>query len=115
MALKAMGRNEQADLEAAVWDATRTKGEALTTGEYNNVVEMANMKRELQDLMASQGTNAPKLYAPRVDSLIARGGSSAPVKMPKVEELQAKSVQTQDKIERICQRLLNSAEKYLTI
>lgn len=115
MALKAMGQGRQADIEAAIYDATRTKGEKLTADEYNEVVGMAGMKRELQDLMASAQSTAPQLYAPRVDSLIARGGSAAPVKMPEVEKLQSQSVKTQEKIAQLCQRLLNSAQDWNTI
>jgi hypothetical protein len=110
-----MGRGEQADIEAAIYDATRTKGEKLTADEYSEVIGMAGMKRELQDLMASTRSTAPQLNAPRVNDLIARGGSSAPVQMPKIENLQSQSVKTQEKIAVLCQRLLNTAQDWNTV
>ena len=111
-ALRASGRGKQADLDAAVWQATTTKGSALTEDEYARVIEMATAKHDLN--IATRGMSGGLDYAPRVNSLVARGGSEAPVAMPKVEELQNKTFTAVEKIETACEKILSSIDDWLT-
>lgn len=113
-ALRASGRGKQADLDAAVWQATTTKGSALTEDEYARVIEMATAKYDLNAALKRGGASNLDL-APRVNSLIARGGSEAPVKMPKVEDLQSRTLTSVDKIQQITNRILSSIDDWTTV
>jgi hypothetical protein len=73
---------------------------------------MVDARRALEASM--QKSTSPELYAPRVNSLIARGGSSAPVKMPEVEKLQTKQLDAQNRTNVIAQRILNSIDAWTT-
>lgn len=112
-ALRATGQGKQADIEAAIWSATQAKGSALSGDEYDKTVEMATLKHELSQAMQNRPGGVD--FAPRVNSLVARGGSEAPVKMPGVESLQAKSLAQQEKIARITDQIFNRMEDWLTI
>lgn len=112
-ALRMSGRVEQADMEAAVWSATQAKGEALTGDEYDRVIEIAQAKRELAALQNGIGDSLN--YAPRVNSLVARGGSEAPVKMPHVEELQSKTLNNVERITKITDDILDKMDDWLTV
>ena len=110
-AMRASGQGKQADIDSAIWQATQTKGEALTGDEYSRIVEMTKARSELASLQVASPLN----YAPRVNSLIARGGSEAPVKMPKVEELQSRTLSNVEKILLTSERILGSIDDWITI
>ena len=93
-ALRLQGRSKEADVESAVRSAREAAGGYLTKDQESQVRKLALMEHKLSTISIS----APELYAPRVNSLIARGGSAAPVKMPKVEEYQAKTLSAVDKM-----------------
>lgn len=112
-ALRASGMGRQADLDSAVWSATQAKGSALTDEEYARIVEMETANYELNQAMKNLVSGID--FAPRVNSLIARGGSEAPVAMPKVEDLQAKTLSSVDKISRITTQILTSIDEWITI
>lgn len=113
-ALRATGQAERADIDAAVWAATQAKGSALDQDEYNKTVEMASLKYQLNQAMQNRAAGGVD-FAPRVNSLVARGGSEAPVKMPGVESLQAKSLAQQEKIARITDQIFNRMNDWMTI
>lgn len=109
-ALKVMGRGRQASQEEALLAATQKKGEELTPEERANVLRFTNMRFDMQAL-AGAGMSNIQDFAPRVNSLIARGGSDAPVSMPKVEELQYQSVSQLKRLNDAATRLLYAIEK----
>ena len=107
-AMRAMGKDREADIEEAL------TGELGMSGiDPKTIIEMVDAKRALAQLQNAQ-TTSPQMYAPRVNSLIARGGSSAPVKMPEVEKLQMKQLDAQNKANQIAQRILNSLDSWTT-
>ena len=112
-ALRATGQGKQADIDAAVWAATQAKGSALDEDEYNRTVEMATLKHELNQALQNRPSGVD--FAPRVNSLVARGGSEAPVKMPGVESLQAKSLAQQERIARIADQIFGKLDEWITI
>lgn len=109
-ALRASGQGKQADIEAALWNAAKTKGSDLTEDERSQVIDMTNLKRELSSISFS----APQDYGPRVNSLMARGGSEAPVKMPALEDIQTKTLDTVEKIQRLVDRINDNIDDWLT-
>lgn len=113
-ALRATGRGKQAAAEEALLEAEQRKGEPLTDEERKNAIELSNSRYELAS-MKNAATTMPESLAPRVNSLIARGGSSAPVKMPKVEEYQAKQLNVQENLSKTAQRILDKIDNFGTI
>ena len=109
-ALRISGQGKQADIEAALWNAAKTKGSDLTEDERSQVIDMTNLKRELSSISFS----APQDYGPRVNSLMARGGSEAPVKMPALEDIQTKTLDTVEKIQRLVDRINDNIDDWLT-
>ena len=81
-----------------------------STDEYSTVVNMANRKFELENFKVA----APLDYAPRVNSLVARGGSDAPVSMPKIEDLQAQTLNNVKNIKDLAARFLDAVESWGT-
>jgi hypothetical protein len=77
------------------------------------VIERVKMRRALSASM--EPSLAPQIFAPRVNDLIARGGSAAPVKMPKVEDLQSRTLSSVDKIGLTANRILNNINEWLTV
>lgn len=112
-ALRASGQGKKADIDAAVWSATQAKGSALTDDEYARIVDMTTAKHDLNTALHGMGGGMD--YTPRVNSLIARGGSEAPVKMPKVEDLQSRTLTSVDKIQQITNRILSSIDDWTTV
>ena len=107
-AMRALGMDREADIEEAL------NGELGMSGiDPNTIIEMVDARRALEKAM--QTSTSPELYAPRVDSLIARGGSATPVKMPKVEDLQSKQLNAQNKTNQIAMRILNQMDGWNTI
>lgn len=109
--LRKTGRSQQADIENAVLNATNAKGSDLTGDEYNRIVEMTKARAELNNLQMASPVN----FAPRVNSLLARGGSEAPVKMPKVEELQSKTYSSVEQIKTIADKICGELAGFGTI
>ena len=112
-ALRASGRGRQADIEAAVRSAEQANGgEKLSPEDYARTVNIAKARYALSHMQ----TGAQALdYAPRVNSLVARGGSATPVKMPKIEELQSKSLRTQESINKTASAILKKVDEWALI
>jgi hypothetical protein len=110
-AMKIQGRGREAAVQEAIYNETKAQGQPLDAATIRDITERTNMRYALQNLSVS----SPQLYAPRVDSLIARGGSAAPVKMPKVEDLQSKTLSSVDRIQRITDRIMNKIDAWATI
>lgn len=108
MALRATGQDERADIEDAIYAETQAQGVPLDAATKSEIAARVKARRALQSAM--QTSTSPELYAPRVNSLIARGGSSAPVKMPKVEELQSRQLDATNKTNQIANRILNQMD-----
>ena len=113
MALRRLGRDEQADIEEALYSETQAQGAPLDKATRADLIARVKARRALSAAM--QTSTSPELYAPRVNSLIARGGSSAPVKMPEVEKLQNKQLDAANKTNQIAQRILNQMDNWNTI
>ena len=113
-ALRAIGQGRQAAAEEALLSAEQRKGDALTDEERKKTIALSNSRFDL-DRLKTVATTDPMMYAPRVNSLIARGGSSAPMKMPKVEEYQAKQLNVQEKLNNTASRILNKLDDWYTI
>ena len=111
MALRKMGRGEQAAVEEALYAETKSQGAPLDSAARKDVIARAKMRYEMENLRDAP-TTSPQVYAPRVNSLIARGGSSAPVKLPKVEEYQAKTLNSVDTIARRMGSILNKIDDW---
>ena len=99
--MRFQGKNEQAAIQEALYNEARDQGldyaEALDPALAADITQRTKARLALERLQ-NTAVSAPELYAPRVNSLIARGGSAAPVKMPKVEEYQAKTLSAVDKM-----------------
>lgn len=108
--MRASGRGNEANIESALASAESMKGSALTDMERSQVIEMAKMKNELSGF----NFTAPLDYAPRVNSLVARGGSDAPVSMPKIEDLQAQTLNNVKNIKDLAARFLDAVESWGT-
>ena len=113
-ALRKTGRGQQAAVEEALYNETKAQGRELDAATRKDVTARAKARYALENLRDAPTTN-PQMYAPRVDSLIARGGSAAPVKMPKLESLQEKQLSTQESTNRIASRILNKVEEWTKI
>lgn len=113
-ALRASGHGKEADIADALRKAEAAKGSALTDDEYSRIVDMTTAKYDLNAALKRGGASNLDL-APRVNSLIARGGSEAPVKMPKVEDLQSRTLTSVDKIQQITNRILSSIDDWTTV
>ena len=113
MALRATGQDERADIEDAIWAETQAQGVPLDAATKAEIAARVKARRALSAAMET--STSPELYAPRVNSLIARGGSSAPVKMPKVEELQSRQLDATNKTNQIANRILNQMDGWNTI
>ena len=108
--MRASGQGNEANIESALASAESMKGSALTDQERSQVIEMAKMKNELSGF----NFTAPLDYAPRVNSLVARGGSDAPVSMPKIEDLQAQTLNNVKSIKDLATRFLDAVESWGT-
>lgn len=113
MALRRLGRDEEADIEEALYAETQAQGAPLDKATRADLISRVKARRALSAAMETSAS--PELYAPRVNSLIARGGSSAPVKMPEVEKLQNKQLDATNKTNQIAQRILNQVDSWNTI
>lgn len=113
MALRRLGRDEEADIEEALYAETQAQGAPLDEATRADLIARVKARRALSAAMET--STSPELYAPRVNSLIARGGSSAPVKMPEVEKLQNKQLDATNKTNQIAQRILNQVDSWNTI
>lgn len=113
MALRRLGRDEEADIEEALYAETQAQGAPLDEATRADLIARVKARRALSAAMET--STSPELYAPRVNSLIARGGSSAPVKMPEVEKLQNKQLDATNKTNQIATRILNQMDSWNTI
>lgn len=109
-ALKAAGYGARAAREEAVLAAEMRVGGPLDEDQYRKAVNFANAKFRLENFQF----NAPQDFAPRVNSLVARGGSDAPVSMPKIEDLQAQTLMNVKTIKDLAARFLSAAEDWGT-
>lgn len=114
MALRALGKDEQADIEDALYAETKAQGVPLDAATRADVIERVKMRRALS-AAPMEPSLAPQFFAPRVNDLIARGGSATPVKMPKVEDLQSRTLSSVDKIGLTANRILNNINEWLTV
>lgn len=116
MAMNALGMNKQSAVDEALFNEANARGTtvaALTPDVVKSVTDTTLQRLALQEAM--QASTSAELYAPRVNSLIARGGSAAPVKMPKVEELQSKQLSVLEKTSIIANQILRNTEDWNTI
>lgn len=116
MAMNALGMNKQSAVDEALFNEANARGTtvaALTPDVVKSVTDTTLQRLALQEAM--QASTSAELYAPRVNSLIARGGSYAPVKMPKVEELQSKQLSVLEKTSIIANQILRNTEDWNTI
>lgn len=116
MAMNALGMNKQAAVDEALFNEASARGTyaALLDPETVKMITQNTLDRlALQEAM--QTSTSAEMYAPRVNSLIARGGSAAPVKMPKVEELQTKQLSVLEKTSIIAGQILRRTEDWNTI
>lgn len=110
MALKAVGLGSRAAREEAILAAEQKNGGPLDSEQYGKAVRFANAKFRLENFQF----NAPQDFAPRVNSLVARGGSDAPVSMPKIEDLQAQTLTNVKTIKDLAAKFLSAAEAWGT-
>lgn len=110
MALRATGQGRQAAREEAVLEAFQRKGSELNADEYRKAVRFADARFGLENpnLLPVQD------FTPRVNSLIARGGSDAPVSMPKIEDLQSQTLTNVKTIRELAAKFLTAAESWGT-
>jgi hypothetical protein len=109
-ALKSAGYGARAAREEAILAAEQKNGGPLDSEQYSKAVRFANAKFRLENFQF----NAPQDFAPRVNSLVARGGSDAPVSMPKIEDLQAQTLNNVKTIKDLAVRFLSAAEDWGT-
>lgn len=95
--MRLTGQSEKAAIQEAIYNETKAQGHPLDKATISDITKRTKAELALARLQNAQVTS-PELYAPRVNSLIARGGSAAPMKLPKVEEYQAKTLSSVDKI-----------------
>lgn len=112
-AYRALGMDEQADIESAIYAEIQANGGDIDSKTRKEITARVKARRALSSAM--QTSTSPELYAPRVDSLIARGGSATPVKMPEVEKIQNKQLNAQNKTNQIAMRILNQMDGWNTI
>lgn len=111
-ALRAQGKTTEAAVREAWLSESMAQGRELSSKEKKDIADITKARLALE---RAQTVYAPMDYAPRVNSLIARGGSAAPVKMPKVEELQQKQLTTQESTNRIAAQILSKVGDWATI
>lgn len=111
MALKAVGLGSRAAREEAILAAEQKNGGPLDSEQYGKAVRFANAKFRFENFQF----NAPQDFAPRVNSLVARGGSDAPVSMPKIEDLQSQTLNNVKTIKEIAREFLSAAKDWGTI
>ena len=109
-AWKAAGFGARAAREESLLAAEMRVGGPLDEDQYRKAVNFANAKFRLENFQF----NAPQDFAPRVNSLVARGGSDAPVSMPKIEDLQAQTLNNVKSIKELAARFLSAAEAWGT-
>ena len=109
-ALRLGGHADQAELESMLYSATKAKGSALTDDERSQIIQLAAMKTQINGLSGLSVQD----FTPRVNSLIARGGSDAPVSMPKIEDLQAQTLTNVKTIRELAAKFLTAAEAWGT-
>ena len=82
----------------------------MNADEYRKAVRYADARFGLENpnLLSVQD------FTPRVNSLIARGGSDAPVSMPKIEDLQAQTLTNVKTIRELAAKFLTAAEAWGT-
>lgn len=95
--MRLTGQGDKAAIQEAIYNETKAQGRPLDKATVSDITKRTKAELALARLQNVQ-TTSPELYAPRVNSLIARGGSAAPMKLPKVEEYQAKTLSSVDKI-----------------
>ena len=116
MAMDALGMKEQSAVDSALFAEANARGTSVAALDHETVKTVTNTTLQRLALEnAMQASTSPEMYAPRVNSLIARGGSSAPVKMPKVEELQSKQLNVLERTSRIANQILRNTEDWNTI
>ena len=116
MAMNALGMNKQAAVDEALFNEANARGTSVAALDPESVKMITkNTLDRLALQEAMQTSTSAEMYAPRVNSLIARGGSAAPVKMPKVEELQTKQLSVLEKTSIIAGQILRRTEDWNTI
>jgi hypothetical protein len=116
MAMNALGMNKQAAVDEALFNEANARGTSVAALDPETVKTInQNTLDRLALQEAMQTSTSAEMYAPRVNSLIARGGSAAPVKMPKVEELQSKQLSVLEKTSIIASQILRNTEDWNTI
>lgn len=94
-AMRAVGLGDQAAIQEAIYNETMAQGHELDPRTIAQLTQITKARLRLNDLMAT--STAPMDYAPRVNSLIARGGSAQAVKLPSLEDIQKRTLnQLQD-------------------
>lgn len=110
-AMRSVGLGEQAAVEEALKAEMRARGVNGLSGEDTmNITDMVKARFRLNSLMFA--STAPMDYAPRVNSLIARGGSASPVKMPSVEDLQKRSLNQLEEIQKLVRYINNHIDDW---
>ena len=109
--MRLTGQSEKAAISEAIYNESKAQGQILDEATVKDITKRTKAQLALQRLQGVQ-TASPELYAPRVNSLIARGGSAAPMKLPKVEEYQAKTLNSVDKIARDMNLVKNYLSEY---
>lgn len=110
-AMRSVGLGEQAAVEEALIAEMRARGVNGLSGEDTmNITDMVKARFQLNSLMSA--STAPMDYAPRVNSLIARGGSASPVKMPSVEDLQKRSLNQLEEIQKLVRYINNHIDDW---
>lgn len=116
MAMNALGMNKQSAVDEALFNEANARGTSVAALDPESVKMITkNTLDRLALQEAMQTSTSAEMYAPRVNSLIARGGSAAPVKMPKVEELQTKQLSVLEKTSIIAGQILRRTEDWNTI
>ena len=109
-ALRKSGRGFEADWREAVYEESMARGESLDDASIADIKKRVRMRRALDSLSIA----SPLDYTPRVNSLIARGGSSEAMKMPKVEDLQNRTLSSVTRIQQITSRILSNIDEMTT-
>ena len=109
-AIRKSGRGYEADWREAVYRESVARGEELDANSIEDIKKRVRMRRALDSLSIA----SPVDYAPRVNSLIARGGSAQAMQMPKVEDLQSRTLSSVAKIQQITSRILSNIDEMTT-
>ena len=109
-AIRKSGRGYEADWREAVYRESVARGEELDADSIKDIKKRVRMRRALDSLSIA----SPVDYAPRVNSLIARGGSAQAMQMPKVEDLQSRTLSSVAKIQQITSRILSNIDEMTT-